>query len=167
MVVDLQAGAERIRRRPGRNILAMDVEHEAADRHRRVAAIVDHVVPVLVAQLGHVHAECNQHVERVARWHRALGKRAAQIDRFLLGIAPAEQFLLEQVEIAQLLLRRQVCVVGDVVGGADEVVEGQNQRAVTRMNDPRRDGKILVAVGLSGSQVARAGHQELATFIQA
>jgi hypothetical protein len=31
------------------------------------------------------------------------------------------------------------------------------------MNDPRRDRKILVAVGFSGSQVARAGHQELAT----
>jgi len=26
------------------------------------------------------------------------------------------------------------------------------------MNDPRRDRKILVTVGLSGSQVARAGH---------
>jgi hypothetical protein len=36
---------------------------------------------------------------------------------------------------------------------------------VPRMNDPRRDRKILVAVGLSGSQVARAGHQELATFV--
>jgi hypothetical protein len=36
---------------------------------------------------------------------------------------------------------------------------------MTRMNDPRRDWKILVAVGLSGSQFARAGHQELATFI--
>jgi hypothetical protein len=34
------------------------------------------------------------------------------------------------------------------------------------MNDPRRDRKILVAVGLSGSQVARAGHQELATSIE-
>jgi hypothetical protein len=28
------------------------------------------------------------------------------------------------------------------------------------MNDPRRDRKILVAVGLSGSQFARAGHQQ-------
>jgi hypothetical protein len=33
------------------------------------------------------------------------------------------------------------------------------------MNDPRRDRKILVAVGLSGSQVARARHLELATFV--
>jgi hypothetical protein len=36
---------------------------------------------------------------------------------------------------------------------------------VTPVNDPRRDGKILVAVGFAGSQVARGGHQERATFV--
>jgi hypothetical protein len=56
-------------------------------------------------------------------------------------------------------------MIGDVVGGPDEIVEGENQRPVTRMDDPRRDRKILVAVGLAGSQFARGGHQELATFI--
>jgi hypothetical protein len=54
-------------------------------------------------------------------------------------------------------------MIGDIVGGPDEIVEAENQRAVTRMDDPRRDRKILVAVGLAGSQVARTGHQELAT----
>ena len=52
-------------------------------------------------------------------------------------------------------------MIGDVVGGPDEIVERENQRPVTRMNDPGRDGKILVAVGLAGSQFARGGHQEL------
>jgi hypothetical protein len=33
------------------------------------------------------------------------------------------------------------------------------------VNDPRRDGKVLVAMGFSGSQFARGGHQERATFI--
>src|SRR5258705_6855348 len=56
-------------------------------------------------------------------------------------------------------------MIGDVVGRPDEIIEREDQRPVTRMNDPRRDRKILVAVGLSGSQVARTGHQELATFI--
>ena len=138
----------------------MDVEHEAADRHRRVAAIVDHVVPVLVAQLGDVHPERDQHVERVARRHRALGQRVAQIDRLLLGVALAEQFRFEQIEKAELFVGRKRRVIGDVVGGPDEIVEAEDQRPVTRMNDPRRDRKILVAVGLSGSQFARAGHQE-------
>jgi hypothetical protein len=31
---------------------------------------------------------------------------------------------------------------------------------VTRVNDPRRDGKILVAVGLSGSQLVRGRHRD-------
>jgi hypothetical protein len=30
---------------------------------------------------------------------------------------------------------------------------------VTPVNDPRRDGKILVAVGLAGSQLVRGGHR--------
>ena len=143
----------------------MHVEHEAPDRHRRIAAIVNDVVPVLVAQLGDVHPERDQHVERVARRHRALGQRLAQVDRLFLRVALAQQFRLEQVEIAQLLVRAERGVVGDVVGGPDEIVIAEDQRPVTRMNDPRRDREILVAVGLSGSQVARAGHQELASFI--
>jgi hypothetical protein len=38
---------------------------------------------------------------------------------------------------------------------------------VTRMNDPGRDRKILVAVCFAGSQFARAGHQQLATLVWA
>ncbi len=143
----------------------MDVEHEAADRHRRIAAVVNHVVPVLVTQLGDVHPERDQHVERVAWRHGALGQRVAQADSLFLGIALAQQFRLEQIEITELLVGRERRMVGDIVGSPDEVVERQNQRAVPRMNDPRRDRKILVAVGLSRSQVARAGHQKLATFV--
>jgi hypothetical protein len=31
---------------------------------------------------------------------------------------------------------------------------------MTPVNDPRRDGKVLVAVGLAGSQFARGGHRK-------
>ena len=58
-------------------------------------------------------------------------------------------------------------MIGDVVGGSDEIVKRQNQRPVTRMNDPRRNRKVLVAVSFAGSQFARGGHQELATFVWA
>ena len=167
MIVDLQAGAQRIGCGPGRGALAMHVEHEAPDRHRRVAAIMDDFVPVLVTKFGDVHPERDQDIERMARRHRALGQRVAQINRFFLGVAVAEQFRLEQVEIAKLVVGAQRRMIGNVVGGPHEIVERQDQRPVTRMNDPRRDRKILVAVGLSGSQIARAGHQELATFIWA
>jgi hypothetical protein len=56
-------------------------------------------------------------------------------------------------------------MIGDIVGGPDETVERQDQRPVTRMNDPGRDRKILVAVCFAGSQFARAGHQQLATLV--
>jgi hypothetical protein len=49
-------------------------------------------------------------------------------------------------------------MIGDVVGGADEIIEGENQRPVTRMDDPRRNRKILVAMGLPRSQLARSRH---------
>ena len=78
VIDDLQRGAQRIVRRPGGAALAMHIEHEAADRHRRIAAVVDEVVPVPVAQLGHVHAERGEQVLRVARRQAALGERVAQ-----------------------------------------------------------------------------------------
>ena len=86
---------------------------------------MNHVVPVLVTKLGDVHPERDQHVERVTRRHRALGERVAQIDRFLLGVAVAEQFRFKQVEQPELFVRRQGRVIGDVVGGADEIVEAR------------------------------------------
>ena len=80
----------------------MDVEHEPSDRHRRVAAIMNHLVPVLVAKLGHVHPERDQDVEGVARRHRTFRQRAPQVDRLRLGVAFAEQFGFEQIEKASL-----------------------------------------------------------------
>ena len=56
VVDDLQRRAQRVGGRPGRAVFAVHVEHEAADRHGRVAAIVHELVPVGVAQLGDVAA---------------------------------------------------------------------------------------------------------------
>jgi hypothetical protein len=49
-------------------------------------------------------------------------------------------------------------VIGDVIGGADEIVEGKNERAVPWMEDPRGNRKILVAVRLARPEVAGAAH---------
>ena len=54
-------------------------------------------------------------------------------------------------------------MIGDIVGGADEIIEGKDQRPVARMDDPRRHRKVLVAVRLAGSQFGCGGHRELAT----
>jgi hypothetical protein len=40
-------------------------------------------------------------------------------------------------------------MIRNIVGGADELVEGQYGAAVTRMNEVRGDGKVLVAMGLA------------------
>ena len=74
MIDDLQRRAERVVGRPGRAALAMDIEHEAADRHRRIGAIVNQIVPIPIAALGDVHAKGRQQVLRMARRKIALGQ---------------------------------------------------------------------------------------------
>jgi hypothetical protein len=87
-----------------------------------------------------------------------------QIDGLGLALALAQQLGFEQIQILKLVVLTKRCMIGDIVGGPDEIVERQDQRPVTRMYNPGRDRKVLVAVCLAGSQFARAGHQELATF---
>ena len=113
-----------------RAALAMHVEHEAADRHRRIAAIVDQFVPVGVALLGDVLPERGQQILRMARRQRALGQRSAQRDGFAArrrsrraGSPPA----VEQRELFALAERR---VIGDVVGRPHEFVEGEDGGAM-------------------------------------
>jgi hypothetical protein len=67
MIDDLQRGAKRVVGGPGRARLAMHVEHEAADRHGRIAAVVHQLVEVAVAQLADVHAEGVEQILRVLR----------------------------------------------------------------------------------------------------
>ncbi len=136
----------------------MHVEHETSDRHRRIAAVMDDLVPVLVAQLGDVHAEGDQQVKSMARGHAARGERPAQADSDILRLAGPGEFGLEQIQQPQLLVARQARMVGDVVGGAHEIVEGEDQRPMLGADDPGRDRKVLVPVCLAGSQIARGGH---------
>src|ERR1019366_8817471 len=89
-----------------------------------------------------------------------------QVDGLRLAVALAQQFGLEQIEISELVARPERCMIGDIVGGPDKIVECEDQRPVPRMNDPRRDRKVLVAVSLAGSQFARGGHQERATLVR-
>ena len=130
----------------------MHIEHETSDRHRRIGAVAHEIVPVAVAQLGGVEPERLEQILRMLRRHAALGQRAAQRHRFRAAVAGAEKVGLHAVEHFDFLRRRQRGMVGDVVGRAHEFVEGQNQRAVARLDQPRRDGKILVAVAFAGPE---------------
>ena len=58
MIDDLQGRAKRVIETPGcAGVFAVNVQHEAPDRHRRIAAVIDEIVPVLIAKLRHVAAE--------------------------------------------------------------------------------------------------------------
>ncbi len=137
---------------PGRAALAMHVEHEAADRHRRIAAIVDQVVPIAVAELGDVEPERGEQILGVARRQLALVELRPQRDADRIVVAAAEQGRLQPVEQRELLRRRQRGMVGDVVGGAHEIVEREDRRAVARMDEPRGHRKILVPMALARSR---------------
>src|SRR5262249_25041625 len=43
-------------------------------------------------------------------------------------------------------------MVGDVVGGTREAVEGEDGRAQLAAHEHRRDGEVLVAMALAGSE---------------
>ena len=140
---------------------AMHVEHEAADRHRRKPAIVDQLVPVGIAQLGRVLAEGLHQVLRVLRRQPAPTQHVAQLDAFRLVVVLAEEARLERIETRELFVGGKPRVVGDVVGGAHEIVEGKDRRPVPAADQPRGDREILVAVALAGSQFGACRHCRL------
>jgi len=114
----------------------VNVEHEAPDRHRRIAAIVNEFVPVGVAKLVDIHPERGQEVERMARRHRTFRQRLAEIDGFRLAVALAQQLGLEQIEMGELGARFERRVVGDIVCGPDKIVERRITRPMPRVDDP-------------------------------
>ena len=159
VIDDLQRGAQRVVGGPRRARLAMHVEHETADRHGRVAAVVHQVGPVAVAPLDHVHAEGGDEVARMLRIEPARAQLGAQRHAFRLGVALAEQRGLQAVEQFQLLGLRQRSVIGDVVGHAHEIVERQDRLAIARRDQSRGHREILVPVSLAAAHVGGERHR--------
>ena len=90
-----------------------------------------------------------------------LAQHRPQRHRLPLLVVPAEQAGFEAIEEVELLALAQRGVVGDVVGDPHELVEGENGAAMARMDQPRRDRKVLVPVALAGAQcggVSWLGH---------
>ena len=86
----------------------------------------------------------------------ALGERLAQPHRDqILGIG-AEQAAFEAIEQRELLLRLQHRMIGNVVGGADEIVERQDRAAMARMNEKGRHREILVPMSLARAPIVGA-----------
>ena len=90
-----------------------------------------------------------EQVLRVARRQAAFGERRAQPHGFRVVVALPEQVRFQPVELLELLALAQRRVVGDIVGDAHELVERQDDAAMARIDQPRRDGKILVAMAFA------------------
>ena len=117
------------------------------------------LVPVAVAQLVDVEPERRDQVLRVTRRETALGQHGAQRHALRIGRARPQQTRLQAIEQFELALGREVRMVGDIVGHADELVERQDRSAEARGNELRGDGKVLVPMPLARSQFACPRHR--------
>jgi len=158
MIDHLQRRAERVIGGPcARGIFAMHIEHEATDRHRRITAVVDQLVPVLVTQLGHVASKRDKQIARMLTIQSALFADAAQTRRDILIGTNAHQRVVQPVQQRKLLIAAQGWVIRNIVGGANEIVKAHDRRAMTGHKNGR-DGKILVAMGFAGTCVGDLDH---------
>jgi len=73
----------------------------------------------------------------------------------------------EQIEILELGVGIEHLVIGDVIRGPDEIVERQNQVAVPRMDDPRRDREVLVVRSLAGPQLGSRNEADGTGYVRA
>lgn len=97
-----------------------------------------------------------------------LGGEAAAVEReaqgvcFIRAVFEAEQAAMHTIEQMQLVFGAGVCVVSDVVGGTGEAVERHDHGAMTRVDEHRGDGEILVGMGFAGGKVWCFGHVRMA-----
>src|SRR5690242_16046057 len=124
----------------------MNVANKAADRHRRKSAIGHQVVPIAVTQLGDVEAKRRQEILRVLGRQPARVQSPPQPHRDLIGVVGADDASTESIEQSELLLRAQHGMIGDVVGGAYEIVEREDRLAMARMNEKGCYREILIPV---------------------
>ena len=85
----------------------------------------------------------------MSRRQIALGKRFAQAHRNGILAAVTQKAGVEAIEQIEFRLRREARMIGDIVGGAHEIVERHDHLAVARMNEPGGDREILVPVALA------------------
>ena len=86
----------------------------------------------------------------------ALGERITQSNALRLRAARANETGFERIEQCELLRRRQIGMIGDIIGDARETVECEDRRAISRRDKQRGDGKILIPVSLARAELARA-----------
>src|SRR5262245_17741241 len=102
----------------------------------------------------------------MTRRERARRKLYAQRDADRVGVAAAEQSRFQPIHQRQFFLRRQGRMIGYVIRSAHKFVEGKDRGAMTRMNEPRRDGEVLVAVSLARSGFGGGDHPDTFAWLR-
>ncbi len=131
----------------------MQIEQKPADGRCGQSTVSHQVVPVVVAQFHCVLLEGVNKVDAVANRHAGIFAALSDGIGFLqVGIAHhvAGQGLFKAVEPAQLVLRRQFAVIGDIVRRPGQVIENRNMRPKFPGQQKRPDGKILIPRSLAG-----------------
>ena len=131
----------------------MHVEHEAADRHRRDSGNSRSARPS--RRSGSCVRRGRKAVEQVERVLRAQAACSASSSRSgsasRLGVAAPGQRVGEHRRAASSFVSGVSSrMVGDVVGGADEAIEGQDRPRRCAREQPRGDREVLVPVALAG-----------------
>ena len=114
---------------------------------------LDHLLIALVSH-GHVLLEGRQQVferrQRQGKGADLSGQRGEHLRPAAVGLHPARSGRMQVAAIAgqrgQALGGAGIALIGQVVGGAGEVVDGRNGRAQARRAQPGGDRKILVMV---------------------
>ena len=107
----------------------MHVENEAADGRGGETAIIHQLRPIGVAILSRIEPESLEQIESMLRAQAALGKLKPQRLGLVGRRSTSGQRIVEIVEKLKLRLRRQGRVIGDIVGGAHEAIEGEDRTA--------------------------------------
>ena len=123
MIDDLQGRTQRIGIGPNRTVLAVKIEDKAPYRIGGIAAIVHELVPIGVATLGYVGAECREKIERMCGGEAVLRQHRSERQGRLGLVGFAKQRSLQEIKSGKFIALRERGMVGNVVGCAGKTVE--------------------------------------------
>ncbi len=114
----------------------MHVENETSDWRCGQRAIVHELCPVGVTVLSRIEPKGFQEIQRMFRAQTGPGKLKPQRFGFVRRRPTSGQRIVEIVEELELRLWRQRRMIGDIVGGTHEAIEGQDGTAPLLAQEP-------------------------------